>query len=1073
MRTISTSLFSYLLLGLFILGSYGLKAQSDNMAFRHPSLSPDGKTIAFGFQGDIWTVDASGGIARRLTVHEGYESHPTWSADGQKIAFTSDRYGNRDIFTMPAIGGKPQRLTHHSGNESLSDWTGDNRLLFNTNRVYTQIEWESEMYQIDASGGTEYRLTDALGTMPNLSPDRQLLAFVKGHCRTAREDYQGPAGREVWVQNVETGDFHQITDFEGNDFMPLWGDERTLYFISSQSGRYNIYRQALTQEGKPDGEATQITDFDKYGVNQFSIGSKRQTIAYEKFGEIFTMPISGGKAKKLSINVANDYRFDPKEHKTYSGSMREYAISPSGKLVAFGVRGEVFVKLNDKERSRSVNVSKHPYRDHDVVWGNDSTLLFVSDRAGQRDIYLVRSADPEESSLFKSLKHETVRLTSSDEPEYAPIISPDKKRIAFRRGSNYGPSTFVVAEIDAANAKIKKEKVLSEGWATISSPTWSPDSRWLAYSLKNLNFNSDIYIHEVDSDREPSNISMHPRGDYSPVWSKDGSKLAFVSERNNGFDIWFAWLKKSDWEKTRQDWKEMDDEEEEEDKDKKKDEEDGVPPMEIDLEDIHFRLEQVTSFPGNESNPVISADGEHFFFTAQPNSERSGRDMYKVKWDGSDLQQLTKGPANPSGLSLGPKDKYIYSVKSGRLNRTAVASGKTKGLSHSAMMVINHTQEQEQVFEEAWEALNLGFYDPDFHGNDWKALRKKFKPVCLAAATKTDFRYYFNLMAGQLNASHMGLYGSDRQETQRERTGLLGLEVAPSSDGVRVKKVVKDSPADKEESTLQVGDVITHINEEPIAKKNFYQFLTNAATHRILLDIKRDGKEMEITIRPTSSLRSELYDEWVAEQRAMVDKYSDGQLGYIHIQGMNMPSFERFERELTAAGLGKKGLVIDVRYNGGGWTTDYLMAVLNVKQHAYTIPRGAAKSLEEHEQFKDYYPFGERLPFGTWTKPSVALCNEASYSNAEIFSHAYKTLGIGKLVGRPTFGAVISTGGQSLIDGSYVRMPFRAWYVKKTRENMENGPAVPNIDVKNPVGQKATGEDDQLKKAVEVLMEEL
>lgn len=1017
-------------------------------------------------------MGVDGGIARRLTVHEGYESQPTWSADGQSIAFTSDRYGNNDIFTMPAIGGQPKRLTYHSGNESLSDWTADNRLLFTTNRVYTQIEWESEIYQINAAGGTESRMTNGLGAMPSLSPDKKLLAFVKGHCRTAREDYRGPADREIWIQNVKSGKFYQVTDFDGNDFMPLWGDANTLYFISAKSGRYNIYSQAISSEGKPTGEAMKITDFKEFGIHQFAIGGGGKTIAYEKFGEIFTMPASGGTAKKLSIQVANDYRFDPQEHQTYTGNINEYAVSPNGKLLAFGIRGEVFVKMNDKERSRAVNVSKHAYRDHDMIWANDSTLIFISDRAGQKDLYLVRSADPNETNIFKSLKHETIRLTDTDEPEFDAVISPDKKQIAFHRGASYGPSTFIIAPLDAVNAKLGKEKVLHDGWATISNPVWSPDSRWLAYALQDLTFNSDIYIHEIASDREPSNISMHPRGDYGPVWSKDGSKLGFVSERNNGYDIWFAWLKKSDWEKTQQDWKEMDDEEES--KDKKKDGEDNsIPPMKIDLEDIHFRLEQVTSFPGDESEAVISDDGEHFFFAAQPNSERPGRDLYKVKWDGSDLEQVTQGPANPSSLSLSSDGKSLYYLKGGRVNKMGVSGGKSESFSHRAVMVIDHVKEQEQMFEEAWTALNLGFYDPNFHGQDWDALYKKFKPICVSAATKTEFQYYFNLMAGQLNASHMGLYGRDRQETQRERTGLLGLEVAPSSKGVAVKKVVKDSPADKEESTLKKGDVITHINGMAVKDRNFYELLTNTATHRILLKVERSGKTMEMPIRPTNSLRAQLYNEWVSEQRALVDKYSKGKLGYIHIQGMNMPSFERFERELTAAGLGKQGLVIDVRYNGGGWTTDYLMAILNVDQHAYTIPRGAAKSLDENKKFTEYYPFGERLPFGTWTKPSVAMCNEASYSNAEIFSHAYKTLGIGKLVGRPTFGAVISTGGQGLIDGSYVRMPFRAWYVKKTGENMENGPAVPNVDVSNPVGQKASGEDDQLKKAVEVLLEEV
>jgi tricorn protease len=241
----------------------------------------------------------------------------------------------------------------------------------------------------------------------------------------------------------------------------------------------------------------------------------------------------------------------------------------------------------------------------------------------------------------------------------------------------------------------------------------------------------------------------------------------------------------------------------------------------------------------------------------------------------------------------------------------------------------------------------------------------------------------------------------------------------------------------------------------------------------VLLNIERDGDELEIVIRPTSSLRTQLYNEWVENNRKLVDKLSNGKLGYLHIQAMGWNSFERFEREFTAVATGKEAIVIDVRFNGGGWTTDFLMTVLNYKQHAYTIPRGAAKNLDkEKTKFRNFYPIGERLPYAAWTKPSIAVCNQNSYSNAEIFSHAYKNLGIGTLVGVPTFGAVISTGSKSLIDGSTVRMPFRGWYVKADDSNMDFIPAVPDIIVQNSPDAKSTGNDAQLKRAVEELLKE-
>ena len=242
----------------------------------------------------------------------------------------------------------------------------------------------------------------------------------------------------------------------------------------------------------------------------------------------------------------------------------------------------------------------------------------------------------------------------------------------------------------------------------------------------------------------------------------------------------------------------------------------------------------------------------------------------------------------------------------------------------------------------------------------------------------------------------------------------------------------------------------------------------------MLLDIKRADQPTEVVLWPTTSLSDEKYDNWVETRRKLTEEYSNGRLGYLHIRGMNWTSFERFERELMAAGYGKDGIVIDVRYNGGGWTTDYLMAVLNVEQHAYTIPRGATDNLDkDQKKFRDKYPYSERLPLSAWTKPSIAMSNENSYSNAEIFAHAYKSLDIGKLVGRPTFGAVISTGAERLVDGSIIRMPFRGWWVKESDANMDFTPAQPDIEVFNPPAYKAKNVDPQLERAVEELLKTL
>ncbi len=1059
-----------------LLAAIQLSYGSDDKPFvRYPALNPDGSQLAFSFQGDIWKVPIGGGNAVRLTIHQAYESMPKWCPDGKNIAFSSDRYGNDDIFVMPSSGGTPKRLTYHSAPDIMGNWVPGGKILFETRRVYDQIEWDHEIYEVSERGGTPVRKLDALGYMPAESPDGRFIAFVKGACRIEREAYRGPANKEIWLFDTKSGKYTKLTDFDGNDIYPDWGDARTIYYISSQSGKYNIFRMKIDDNGAKTGSTDQITSFTDDGVRYFDVSGDGNTLAMEKGTDIYTMKTSGGEPARVNINVSDDYRFDPVVYKNYSDQADEFDVSPNGKYTAFVVRGEIFVKENDKEKSRTVNLTENPYRDENPVWLSDTTLVFISDREGQFDLYLLRSSDKKESNLFKSLKHEAVRLTDTKEEEANPVISPDGKKISYLKGRG----VLITADINA-DGKLTNEKELLNGWATPTGMAWSPDSKWLAYSLPDLDFNDEIYIQAADNSGKPVNVSMHPRSDNSPAWSPDGSKLGFISNRNNGDDdLWFVWLTKSDWEKTKQDWDESGDETPEKPAKKDKDST-KVKPVKIDFDKIYERLSQVTALPGNESDIRISNDGKTFYFVTNRNSNQTynaDMDLYSINWDGTKMKALTSGGKKPYGVVLDKAGKNLFFMQpKGKLYQYDLKTNKEEGLPFSASLKIDYTKERKQIFEEAWRTLRDGFYDPNFHGQNWAELKKEYEDKTLKASTERDFRAMFNFMLGQLNASHMGLYGSDRSETQDEKTGQLGVEVEPKDDGVLIKRVVLNSPADKETSKLKAGETIISVDGEPVTlKDNFYSFLINKNDKRVILEVKDEkSSTREVVIRPAASLRTELYDEWVEQHRKLTDKYSNGRLGYIHIQGMNWPSFERFERELTASGLGKEGLVIDVRFNGGGWTTDYLMTVLTYKQHAYTIPRGAASNLDKQQKnFVNYYPFGERLPFAAWTKPSVAMCNSYSYSNAEIFSHAYKTLNIGKLVGEPTFGAVISTGGKRLLDGSFVRLPSRGWYVKATEKGMENGPAVPDLIVYNKPNWKANGDDAQLKAAVDELLKQI
>ncbi len=1061
---------------------------------RHPAVHPNGTTVAFSFQGDVWSVPASGGRASRLTVHEAYESNPTWSPDGAQLAFSSDRYGGDDLYVMRAEGSRPVRRTFYSGTDALSQWAPTGDLLFTTRRAYAQVERESEIHRVDAEGGLPQRHLDALGYTPVMSPDERFIAFERGSNRTTRKRYRGPAAKQLWLYDTEDESYTQLTTFNGNDHHAVWTGPRTLHFISERNGTYNVHRMELAENGTPQDISAVTTYNDGIGVRHLSASADGAVLAFERHTDIYVMrPETDTAPERLAIQVAEDDRFAPTERETMTRGAGDMAVSPNEDYLAFAARGQLFLTRNDDESNHTVQLTTHPANDREVQWLDDNTLLFASDRAGTYDLYRLTSGDAETDDLFNALAYDITPLTDTNTDERSPVLAPNREQVAFHRGAAfYGAKSLVVAEL-TDDQTLSNERVLHEGWNEASGVAWSPDSQWLAYSRPDLDYNYEVYIHAADNSQDPVNVSQHPRRDHSPVWSPDGSKLGFVSGRSGGNDdIWFAWLREADWEKTQHDWDEdapqrpspddENDESEEENSDDEESEDDAPPtPVKIDIADIHERLERVTNEPANEANPAISADGDTFFYVAgrggRTTTSDPSTDLYHIQWDGSEREALTESDLGPYSVRLGPAQSHLFFAhSSGQLARIAVEGGSVERLPFRARMQIDYAAERAQVFDAMTRAMEDGFYDPNFHGANWDALVERYRPWALRASTSNDFRYMVNLMLGELNASHMGFYGPDRADTQPEQTGLLGVEWAPADNGLEVTRVVPDSPADRAISRLNVGDVVTAIDGTALnATTNPTRLLNDTVNELVLLDVQRaDGETRTLRIRPTESLRSELYQEWVDTRDDLAREYSDGRLGYLHVQGMNWSSFERFERELFASGNGKGGLIIDVRYNGGGWTTDYLMTTLNVQQHAYTIPRGATDDLEaNHTAFRDHYPFGERLPYPAWTKPAGTLINQNSYSNAEIFAHAFKSLDRGPVVGTPTFGAVISTGGVGFLNGSFVRMPFRAWYVRETDQNMELGPATPTISVSNPPDARAQGEDPQLQRMVNELLQRI
>jgi len=1047
-------------LGLAWLGFVGLGLGEEARLPRYPAPSPDGSQIVFSWQGDLWLVSSKGGQARRLTADPGYDWGPVWAPHGDFVAFTSDRQGDDDVFLLSLAEGRSRRLTFHEAADIASGFF-QNQVVF-LSRRHEAWDRKNAVYAVPLAGGTEKLLCQILATEAVPSPDGKFIALVRGGTPDSRRHYRGSANRDLWLLEVASGQLKRLTETPWDEDHVSWVSSEALVFRSDGGGEdRNVYRLDLAT-----GKQTQLTQHKGGDVRYPKAAAFGNLVAYEFADGLFVVPADGsGPSQRLSIGVTAESWEEEQERMVARDGAEEVVPSPDGTQVALVVRGDVYVTARrPKELSSlagpvTVRVTATPARERDVAWSPDGkSLLYASDRWGNYDLY---RAEPQGPSFLQASGVKETQLTASPEDERRPTLSPDGKLLAYL----VGKGNLTVAEANGA-----KPRTILQHWGDVEF-AFSPDSQWLALTKDDENFNTDLFLVPVTGG-PLINVSQHPDEDLHPTWSPDGRRLYWVSRRHNRtFDVWAVYLAQEDHERTPEEWAALFEEEE---KSKKKDggskgeEATKAKPVKVDVAGIHERAQPVTSLPGDEGELVVTPDSRYIVFVAEPDGQR---DLYKIRFDGKELKRLTENNARPTQLAFLKEAKLVmYRGAKGTVESVNLEGKAGDPVPFEAFFSVGKKALRQQVFQEAWREMDRNFYDPNFHGYNWQQIGQQYSTLASLASSSRDFEQVVNWMLGELNASHMGYRISPQQE-ERKKAGFLGVEVEPAADGrgVLVKEVLEGTPAARKDVGLQVGDRILAVNGEEVgAARNFFAPFEGLANRLVRLRVASPAGEREVTVKlaDLETIRQARYRAWVKERRAMVERLSGGKLGYIHIQGMNAPSLEEFQRDLYAAAAGKQGLIIDVRNNGGGWTTDYLMAILNVRRHAWTVPRGMDPRLRGYPQ--------DRLPLPAWTRPAAALCDEASYSNAEIFSWAFKTLKRGPLVGMPTFGAVISTGSTQLVDGSFLRLPFRGWYVASDGTNMEKQGCVPDVIVPKPPFQDLAKEEDaQLAKAVEVLLSQL
>jgi tricorn protease len=1002
---------------------------------RSPDISPDGRQVAFSYKGDIWIVDAIGGVARPVTMHEAHEFMPCFSPDGRSLAFSSNRHGSYDIFVVSALGGRPRRLTFDSGNEIVSGWTPDGKSIVYSCSRGDEFPVRLDLYKIDVEGGREQRITTTEARQGAFSLDGTKLAYVRGPGFSYRQGYRGSANDDIWVANADGSSPVRLTDFTGEDTSPMWSpDGRTIYYVSECLGSpANIVRKSLAAGSKPE----RVTDHKTEGVRLARMSRDGKWFVYECGGDLWIAASTGAPApRKLAIEVHADDKENIDRVLTVTQSMTEYSMSADERSVAFTVMGEIFICPTSG--GKATRLTDRAANDHAPAWSPDGKkLIFSSDVGGFEDLYLAEPDDPDHSQLSRAHKFKFTRLTFTQEAEVGAGFSPDGRKIAFLRAGQ-----LWTMDPDGSNAKA----VVTE--ASVFDYDWSPDSRNLVFARRDGSFASDLFI-IPSAGGQARNITRYGTMHEDVSWSHRGGKIAFISERRrNEPSVFVLSLQKPSTSG-------------------------ALSSSDIDWDEIHLRVTQPAHLHVSEA--AISSDGTRVAFRA---SSHNGDDLWVASVDGNSLTRITNGNMHPQQIhwSRNVPDLLFFRDRLGQLRflrvgsgvpgdpRANLASAEPGKMPFSAKLTVRRDEQFLEMFDQSCRLLSETFYDPKFGGLNWQAIRAKYRPLVKQVAMREDFFSLVNMMFGELNVSHIALQGITRADAE-EQTAELGLLFDPaySGPGFRIQEVLKRGPADRRGVGLRPGEVVTAIDGKKIeASTNLSQLLNGKVKETVVLEVavnptnlsSKRRVEVEATNRQT--IADLMYNRWVEHNAARVDQLSKGQLGYIHIKAMDEESLDRFVRALYGENFDKKGLVLDVRFNPGGFTHDQILNYLGGREHTIFRRRDGAQGLVMRS-------FDRK-----WTKPIVLLINNRSFSDAEILPSAFRVLGLGKLIGETTGGHVLGTSATRLIDGSRLSLP-QLGVATSTGLNLEMTGVQPDIAVEWKPDQISKGFDTQIAKAVEVL----
>ncbi len=1051
-------------------------AQDTQALLRFPDVHEN--LVVFVYGEDIWSVDAEGGIATRLTIHDGEERFPKISPDGRWIAFTGQYDGNGDVYVMNRRGGEITRVTYHPGYDEVVDWHPSNgKILFSSSRHSYNRFTRLFLISPDGTGLEELILNEA--AYGSFSPDGTKIAYNK----VARENrtwkrYRGGLAQEVYLYDLATNQESNLTRYPGTDRIPMWiGD--SVYFSSDRDGVLNIHSYSIGT-----GEIEQLTHHTDYDIRRPSRGGHR--IVYELGGNLWLLDVDSKATRPIPVEVASDLPEIRPRWKKVDGFLTGFDISPTGQRVLAVARGEVFTVPREEGPTRNLTRSSGA-RDKDAAWSPDGkSVAYLSDAAGEYDLYVV---DPQG-------REQAVPLTRyGDGYRHTLRWSPDSTRIAFAdqtlRCYILDVATRKVVEVDRAEF----ENVdVSLDLKPIHDFQWSPDGRFLAYSKMDRDLVTKVYIYSLESGAIHC-VSQGIFNDFAPEFSRDGRFLFLISNRR--FNPTFCDF---EWEMVykkaagiyavalRKDGGPLlpfrsDEEPEggkpEGEEPKTSSAASDISPLVIDFDGIADRIEPLPLPAGNYRDLAAGEDILFFLNGEEGDYNRfefrgpGTQDLYGFSFQDRKTHTVIPGV---NGYKLSADGKHIVYRKDGGLGLIPASSRDSQGhpLDLSGLtMWLEPAAEWRQIFHEAWRMERDFYYEPAMHGLDWEAMRERYGRLLPYASCRQDILFLIGELIGELNTSHTYIYGGDRlRQAERVNVGMLGTdwEIDPSLRRYRFQKILRTAdysrgvypPLAGPGKNIREGEILWAVNgTEVTTERNIHAFFEGLAgkptTLRVGGSDSREGAR-EVVVMPLGGEQTLRYLDWVEHNRRVADEASGGKIGYIHLPDTYLGSGLEFPKYFYAQ-MRKQGLIIDGRFNGGGLDPDIFLRRLDKPLHAFWTRR---------------YSHDQTIPDFVTTAHMVCITNRQAGSGGDMLPMEFRKRGLGPVIGTRSWGGLVGVSTPiSLIDGGGLTAPDYRIYDLDGSWIVENQGIAPDIEVDLHPAEIARGHDAQLMKAVEILLDRM